>query len=216
MHESCFSRIEDFIKNKTEVYISFKKKLTLLREKSKDGPLSLKEIMPFFSGKGKIVLLIFFCIPFGQIFGLAIPFGLIIAYLGITYAFSKKPWLPKFILKKKISSKVLNYVVKQLLFFIKKIAKLSHSRYTWVGTKPVMRKLNGCLVGLIGIFLAISLPIPLSSYIASAAILFLGIGILNDDGIWIFIGYPIAIFYIVFVAVTLNYISLRDIIRSLF
>ena len=79
-----------------------------------------------------------------------------------------------------------------------------------------MRKINGCLVGLIGIFIAISLPIPLSSYIASVAIFFIGIGLLNDDGILMFIGYPIAIFYIVFVAVTLNYISIPDIIRKIF
>lgn len=83
-------------------------------------------------------------------------------------------------------------------------------------TQPVMRKINGCLVGLIGIFIAISLPIPLSSYIASAAILFLGIGLLNDDGIWMMIGHPIAIFYIVFVIVTLQYISIIDIIRRFF
>ncbi len=104
----------------------------------------------------------------------------------------------------------------QLLFFIKKIAKLSHPRLIGVITKPVMRKINGCLIGLIGVCIAISLPIPLSSYIASAAILFLGIGHLNDDGIWIIIGYPIAIFYIVFVFVTLEYISIIDILRRFF
>jgi hypothetical protein len=77
-----------------------------------------------------------------------------------------------------------------------------------------MRKINGCLIALIGIFLAISLPIPLSSYIASAAILFLGIGHLSDDGIWIFIGYSLSIFYIIFVIVTLDYISIMDIIKN--
>jgi hypothetical protein len=187
-----------------------------LKEKTKERALSLKEITPFFSGKGKILALIFFCIPFSQIFGLAIPFGVIIAYLGFSYAFSNKTWMPRFILKKKISRKVLKFVVNQLLWFIKIIAKFSRPRLLWMCTQPVMRKINGCLVGLIGIFIAISLPIPLSSYIASAAILFLGIGLLNDDGIWMMIGHPIAIFYIVFVIVTLQYISIIDIIRRFF
>ena len=176
--------------------------------------LSLQEIAPFFSGKGKIILLIFLCAPFGQIFGLAIPFGLLIAYLGFTYAFLKKTWLPGFISKKKIPSTIIKYIVKQILFCIKKIAKISHPRFVTVCTKPVMHKINGCVIGLIGIFLAISLPIPLSSYIASAAILFLGVGMLNDDGILVFIGYPIALCYFVFVVVTMKYISLIDVYRS--
>jgi len=203
-------------KRKSEAYISFKKNLTVLKEKSEDRSLSLKEIIHFLSGKGRVLLLIFFCIPFGQVFGLAIPFGLIIAYLGLMYAFSIKIWFPSFILKKKIPHKILKFVLSQILYFIKKIGKLSHPRLIWVCTQPVMRKINGCLIGLIGIFLAISLPIPLSSYIASAAIFFLGIGLLNDDGVWIFIGYPIAVFYIVFVAVTMNYISIIDVMRKLF
>ncbi len=188
----------------------------MLKEKSKERPLSLKEITPFFSGKGKILLLIFFCIPFSQIFGLAIPFGLIIAYLGFEYAFSFKTWRPRFIVEKQIPKKVLKFVLKQLLWFLKIIGKLSRPRLLWVCTQPVMRIINGCVVGLIGIFIAISLPIPLSSYIASVAILFIGIGLLNDDGIWMIIGHPIAIFYIVFVILTSINISIIDIIHRFF
>ena len=175
--------------------------------------MSLEEIIPFFSGKGKILLLIFFCIPFGQIFGLAIPAGLLIGYLGFRYAFTKKIRMPHFLLKKKMGPRVLQFVVKQLLFFVRFIAKLSHPRRSWVCTDPTMRKINGCLIGLLGISLAISLPIPLSSYIASVALLFLGVGILNDDGIWVYIAYPLSIFYIAFVVLTLNYISIIDLIH---
>ncbi len=175
--------------------------------------MSLAEIVPFFSGKMRILLLIFFCIPFGQIFGLAIPAGLFIGYLGFLYAFTHKIWMPRFILKKKMSPRVLQFVIKQLLFFLKFIAKLSHPRRSWVCIDPRMHKINGCLIGLLGICLAISLPIPLSSYVVSIALLFLGVGLLNDDGVWVYIAYPISLFYIVFVMVTLNYISIIDLIH---
>lgn len=201
---------------KAEAYISLKKNINLLRKKSDDRLLSIEEIIPFFSGKGKILLLIFFCIPFSQILGLAIPFGFIIAYLGLRYAFLKKSLAPEFIIKKKIPSKILNFVLDQILYFINIIGKLSYPREGWISKESNMHKISGCLISLVGIFLAISLPIPLSSYIASAAILFIGIGILNDDGIWICIGYALAIFYIAFVAVTLNYISIMDIITKIF
>jgi len=160
------------------------------------------------------LLLIFLCIPFGQILGLSVPFGFLIAYLGFRYAFSQKIGLPQFLLKKKISKKILEFILKQLLFFMKVIAKLSHPRLIWISTHRGMRQVNGSLIGLIGIFLAISPPIPLMSYIASAALLFLGIGLLNDDGIWIFIGYLLTISFISLVIVTQKYISISDIIHS--
>lgn len=199
-----------------EPYISLQKNITLLKKQSEKHSLSLKEIIPLFSGKGKILLLIFFCIPFSQILGLAIPFGFIIAYLGLRYAFLQKSWFPDFLLKKKIPSQILNFILGQILYFIKIIDKFSYPREGWISTKPAIHKINGCLISLVGICLAISLPIPLSSYIASAAILFIGIGILNDDGIWICIGYILSAFYLIFVVLTLNYISLMDIINKIF
>jgi hypothetical protein len=192
------------------------KSVALLREKSKESALSIKEIIPFFSGKGKILILTFFCVPFGQIFGLAIPFGFIIAYLGLRYAFLKESWVPDFILRKKIPRKILNFVLDQILYFIKIIGKFSYPRWSWISTESNMHKISGCLISLVGFFLAISLPIPFSSYLASAAILCIGIGILNDDGILICTGHALAIFYIAFVAVTLNYISIMDIIDKIF
>ena len=201
---------------KTEDYISLQKNITLLKKKSEDHALSLEEIIPFFSGKGKILLLIFFCLPFSQILGLAIPFGLMIAYLGLRYAFLEESWVPNFILKKKTPSKILNFVLNQILYFIKIVGKFSCPRGNWTSTNSIMHTISGCLISLVGVFLAISLPIPLSSYIASAAILFIGIGILNDDNIWICVGYALAIFYIAFVLITLNYISITDIINKIF
>lgn len=176
--------------------------------------MSLKEMVPLLSGKGRILLLIFFSIPFCQIFGLAIPFGLLIAYFGLGYAFSLKPILPKVLLRRKFHSRILTFVFKQLLYCLRKIEKISHPRLIWICNHSLMRKINGILIFFIGIAIAISLPIPLSSYIASAALLFLGIGFLNDDGVLVLIGYPIALFYIVFVIVTLDYIPLFDIVRN--
>lgn len=204
------------INENTESYISLHKNIMLLRRKLEKSSLSIRDILPFFTGKGKILLLIFFCIPFSQILGLAVPFGFIIFYLGLRYAFLKKSWIPDFILKKKIPIKILDFVLKQVLYFIEIIGKFSSPRGNGIFEESIMHKFNGCLISLVGIFIAISLPIPFSSYIASAAILFIGIGILNDDYIWIYIGYTLAIFYIIFVLLTLNYISVIDIVKRIF
>lgn len=191
------------------------KNLIILKEKSSNRSLAIEEIIPFFSGKGKILLLIFLCIPFSQILGLAIPFGFIIAYLGLRYAFFKNSWAPGFVLKKKIPSRILHFILRQILSFISMIGKFSYRRMSWISQETTMQKISGCLISLVGVFLAISLPIPLSSYLASAAILFIGIGILNDDGLLMGLGYFLAIFYLGFVAITLKYISITDLLGSL-
>lgn len=209
-------RLKISTNSNTEAYSSLQNNLIKLKSQSQQGSLSLEEIIPFFSGKGKILLLIFFCIPFTQMIGLAIPFGFIIAYLGVRFAFLTKSWTPEFILKKKLPSKVLNFVLNQVLYFIKMIAKFSYPRWILLSNQSTMHKISGTLISLVGICLAISLPIPLSGYISAAAILFIGVGILNDDGLLLCIGYALAIFYIAFVVITLNYLSITDLINKIF
>jgi hypothetical protein len=77
-----------------------------------------------------------------------------------------------------------------------------------------MRIANGILIALVGIFLAISPPIPLICYIASFALFFLGIGFLDDDGLMVLISYPLSILYIGFVIAALEYVSFIDLIHS--
>lgn len=164
------------------------------------------------SGKGKSLLVVFFCLPFGQISGLALPFGLFIAFLGFRMAFSRNSiWLPSFLKRKKINGKILENCIHQVLFFVKKIKCWTYPRFLFFGKGATIKMINGSLIGIIGICLAISMPIPLSSLLASVAIFLLGFGMLNDDGILVLMSYPLALSYILFVIFTLKYISIDSI-----
>lgn len=169
--------------------------LTFVLRKSKTGPLSLQEILNALSGRGTDVLLLFLSLPFCQplqIPGMSTPFGIIIALIGLRSAVRRGVFLPKSLLNKKISSKVIDSIVTKSLWIVRKIKPFVHPRLRWICQNPVMRVPNGLIIFLAGLFLALPLPIPFSNMPAAWVVFLVALGLLEDDGLFVSIGYVIA------------------------
>lgn len=169
--------------------------LEILRYKSLEGPLSLQEIMVILSGKGTDVLLLFLSLPFCQpiqIPGMSVPFGIIIALIGLRMSVKHGFLLPKFILNKPISSRVINTIITKSLWLLRKIKRWVHPRFIWMSQHPVMKVFNGVIIFLLGVFLALPIPVPLSNLPAAWSVFLISLGMLEDDGVLISIGYAIA------------------------
>lgn len=185
-----------------EKYRSLEAALAIIVKKSKIHPsLTLNEIFGDLSGKGRAFILIFLSLPFCQpiqIPGLSIPFGIVIAFIGMRMAFGKHIWLPKKILLKKIPSKKVQKIAKIFLKVIKKVSKFIHPRMNWLCTHRAMEISNGLLIFLLGLALALPLPIPLTNIAAGWSICLLTLGILENDGVFVLIGYAISILTLIF------------------
>ena len=183
-------------------------------EKSRRSPsLSIKEILEVLSGKGRSLILIFLSLPFCQpiqIPGLSTPFGIVIAFLGLRIAFGKHIWLPKRILLKTISSTTIQKTAQKSLQIMKKIRRFIRPRLNWLCTHRTMQILNGLLIFLLGIFLALPLPIPLTNLAAGWSIFLVSLGLLEDDGIFVLIGYLASLFSLIF------FILILFLIRNVF
>ena len=179
-----------------------KEDLALLLEKSQRQPtISIGEILKILSGKGRALILIFLSLPFCQplqIPGLSIPFGLVISFIGFRMAFGKHVWLPKNVLLKTVPSATIQKISQKGLKFLTKIRRLIHPRLSWLYESRPMHVCNGLLIVLLGIFLALPLPIPLTNLSAGWAICLLSIGLLEDDGVFLLAGYLVALLTIVF------------------
>ena len=179
-----------------------KKDLIALFEKSQRHPtISIKEILEVLSGKGRGLILMFLSLPFCQplqIPGLSTPFGLIIAFIGARIAFSKRIWLPKTVLLKTIPSAVIQKISQKGHKLLTKIARLIHPRFRCLYEYRIMHICNGLLIVLLGIFLALPLPIPLTNLSAGWALFLLSIGLLENDGFFLIAGYLVALLTIVF------------------
>ncbi len=197
-------------------FIVFENALLQLQENAKNGPVSVKTFLTILSGKGKVFLLILISLFFSQIPIIALPFGLFICYIGIRIALGhNKIWLPHKLLEKTIPSYILKKALNQLVNFWKFMKKWTYPRYPWASQHVVMRRMNGIMIALVGISLAISPPIPFGSMVAFVALFLMGIGLLNDDAVYILLGYGFTLFYLGCVVAALHFFSLSKLIELL-
>lgn len=181
---------------------SLEESLLLLLETPRDQPLTFQTLFNTLSGKGYPLLLILLSLPFCQplqIPGFSTPFGLFITLIGLRMAFGHRIWWPTKILEKKIPRATFEKVVKKSLWLLKKMKRFIHPRWPLIGSHPVLHIVNGIVVALLGIFLALPLPIPLSNLIAAWAIFLIGLGLLEDDGLLVVLGYIVALVCLIFV-----------------
>lgn len=171
---------------------SFKERLSFLEQTVNAGPVRVGDFLHIFSGKGRWILILFFTIPFClpiQIPGLSTPFGILIACIGLRSVFGSRIWAPKSVLAKTISPRVLRKITHSAVYLTAKIEKLIHPRFEWLSTARAMQWLNALFVVFLAIVLALPLPIPLTNLAAAWSILFLALGALEDDGLFILISY---------------------------
>ncbi len=183
--------------------------LIVLKKRSAERELSVRMIFDQLAGRGRTLLLIFLSLPFCQIPGLSTLFGLLIAFFGLRLAFGHQAWLPKSLLDKTIPSAKLHKFIEKALWLLKKTRKWVKPRLSWVCRYPVIHMIHGVVICCLGLFIAVPLPIPLSNWVASAIILLICLGILEDDGVFVCAGY--VLFILSIVAFTLLYHHFRTV-----
>ena len=175
-----------------EKFKTLEQEILLLQEKSKEGPMTIGEIFNILTGKGRALIVLLLSLPFCQpiqIPGFSTPFGLAIAFFGLRAAFGKHLWLPQALLTKSISTEILQKVTEKTLYVIRKIKPWLHPRLNWMCHSFPMRMVNGIVIFILGIVLALPLPIPLSNLTAAWSIFLIALGNLEDDGLLVLIGY---------------------------
>jgi hypothetical protein len=175
----------------------------LLREA--DGrPLMIREMVEILHGRGLQFVVILLCLPFltpVTIPGISMPFGLAIAVCGLRIAFGHKPWLPAFILNRRISYSVLEKMVHFGCKIYDKVEKVVRPRLEFFLAGPGMGMLTGLAIALSGVFLSLPIPppFPLTNTIPGFAIIFLSLGLMERDGWLILGGYALTVISAIYV-----------------
>lgn len=180
---------------------TLKEAILLVQQEAKHASLSIGEILHILSGKGRPLILILLSMPFCQpiqIPGLSTPFGIAIACIGLRIAFGKGIWLPRKLLAKHIPLITFQKIMDKTLVVIEKIGPWIHPRLIGMCHSPYMEKTNGVIIFILGAFLALPLPIPLSNLTAAWSLLLVSLGMLEDDGIFILTGYLVSSLTVLF------------------
>ena len=157
--------------------------------------IEVKQILKALEGKGYPALLILFSLPCSlpvQIPGFSTPFGLFLAFLGFRLAFLKHIWWPKWVKEKKFSSAHTRTVAQKTKKVVIALQKVIKPRFRVLATNSILRRVNGLIVLFLGLLLALPLPIPLSNMLTAIPILVIALGLLEEDGIIVLIGYVLS------------------------
>jgi len=197
-------------------YKNFEEAFLVLLDKAKHETVSIETILTVLSGKGKILLLTFLSLGLGQVPGVAVLLGLAIGYLGVSIAMAKSfIWVPETFLRKKLPPYFLIKTINQILRLLKFMKRWSCPRYAWATQRTETRIINGLMISLVGISFAASPPLPFTGLIACVAIFCIAIGLLNDDGIYILIGYLCGLFYLAVTLALLKFCSVGQLLQWL-
>ncbi len=160
-------------------------------EKIQGQEVDVRSLINAFGEKGYPALLVVIGVPFCfplQIPGFSTPFGLLLAYMGIRISLRKKIHCPG-ILNRKISYAACKKIIESTVYLLEKAEKFVKPRFSFLSTNSWLHVLHGILIFFLGLTLALPLPIPLTNILVAAPIVFLGLGLLEDDGLFVIVGY---------------------------
>jgi len=138
-------------------------------------------------GFGLLILLLALptCLPIAPP-GLSAISGFPIAFIALQMIFGlPRPWLPKRVLRRTIAADDLRRVVRGALPTVQRLEKVLKPRLAFL-TGWTQERLVGILIAVLGLMLAS--PIPFTNIPISFAILFLALGLIEQDGLMALIG----------------------------
>lgn len=169
----------------------------ILQDSKTKKPFTVQDIIACLEGRDYLILAIILSLPFCQpiqIPGLSIPFGILIFFIGLRLAFDGHFWWPQWILKKEMSPTLVDKIVQKTFWFVNKTQNIFKQRLLWL-CNPSLMFLHGVVIALMGLFFAIPIPIPFINIFGAWAVVFLSMGLIRLDGLFVGLGYLLAVIY---------------------
>ena len=172
----------------------FSEDLEDILPQAKGHTVSVREILDVIHGKGISVVMAFLALPFivVPVPGISIPIGLIFILFGLRIAFGRHPWWPEWFLKRTVPSATLKRLIQRSVRLIRWVEKLLKPRMHFLRRWPFFRTINGLVIFLCGVALSLPIPIPFTNTIPAIAILLVSMGMMEEDGVFILLGYGAA------------------------
>jgi hypothetical protein len=153
--------------------------------------IQVRDLVEVMNARGHAVLTLFFGIPFllpMPLPGLSVPFGLIILVAGVAMSMGRHPWLPRWLLNRRVKGQILLKVFSMGERISRRLERIVKPRGVSFSKQVVVRVANGIVIALCGLILALPLP-PGTNFPPAAVIVCLSIAILEADIILISVAY---------------------------
>jgi len=189
MHPHLTERQETVLKSG-----SLGQKIKLIIQRLPPKEVNLIEIIDIVGKDSLLLLTIFLSLVFlvpVTIPGVSTVFGTGILLIGITMLFNRKPWLPKAIACRQLSSERLRDGLERALVWLHRLEKISRPhRLPQLTSAGCIILINHLFFILAALLLMVPFGlIPFSNTLPALALIFLSVGMLQQDGYFILLGY---------------------------
>lgn len=154
--------------------------------------VTLGTLLELLGRKSTSLVCLFLIGPFMQpvpLLGLSTPVGIIIALHGLAIALDQKPWIPKRLARLTVPTATMQKIATNLSRLFNKIEFLTSPRLTVFAVMPPFRYINGFLMIVAGLFLALPLPIPFSNGVPALLIFLVALSHAEEDGLLAILAY---------------------------
>ena len=184
---------------------SLSRALTDAASSLKGETASVRELLALIGEQGMLVLCIFLTIPFlvpVSIPGVSTVFGLLVVLIGVGVMTNRMPWLPSRLIDKRFPTQKLCPALEQGAKILQRLERYLHPRWRALTRSAAMNRFNGAMIVVAGLLLMAPFGlVPFSNTLPAFAILFLAAGMLEQDGLIVFLGYVFILGTIVYFAV---------------
>lgn len=150
--------------------------------------LTIADLLDRMQDRAHTALLVLFALPntLPSIPGTSAVTGIPLLILSLQLVLGRKPWLPAFITRRSIARATLASMLDRAQPWLLRAERFLHPRLT-VLTGPSAEKLIAVLMVLMAF--AVLLPIPFGNMLPSLVIIFLSLGLMEEDGAWVMGGF---------------------------
>lgn len=159
--------------------------LQFLIESFAERPVSLREVLGVLHTRGFTVLLIVLAFPFCTpipLPGVSIPFGVVIAFVGLRLALGQKPWLPARLLDTRLPPKFFPRLLAATRRIVRFLEYFLRPRLVWFVRWRIARNVAGAMILVCGFLMVLPFPIPFSNGLPAMTVLLLAAATLEEDG----------------------------------
>jgi hypothetical protein len=165
-------------------------------------PLVLSQLIRALRSRGHAVITLFMSFPFMlpvPLPGLSMLLGAIIILCGIRISAHARPWIPRKWRKRKISGKLLIKVFHVGERVVRKFERVTRPRWRTLATDKRVITTSGIMLAVCGLLLSLPYP-PGTNFPPAIAIILISLGVLEEDFLFIALGFLAFIFNIFFFA----------------
>ncbi len=186
-------------------HVSLGEKLERVIKNLPESEVTLIEIMDSIGHDSLMFLTIFLSLVFlvpVSIPGVSSVFGTAILLIGVSRLINRKLWLPGRIANRTIASEKLTVVLNRALLWFRRLEKISRPyRFQLIASEGKTGLFNKLSYILAAVLLMVPFGfIPFSNTLPAIALIFLAIGMMQKDGVSIFLGHIFNLVTIIYFA----------------